>query len=167
MFWETSLLQESHTLFWKFLCIRGSPFLSISHTCLAENTAPAGIFDFASSAVDGGQGVLKVCNRRVCLLLWTQQNKNQQNKTKLKNNKTKQKEGWAFFFNLILFIFYTAGSYSLSILYILVYICQWKSPSSSHHHHPPPATFPCWCSYVLYICVSISALQTGSSVPFF
>ena len=29
---------------------------------------------------------------------------------------------------------YTAGSYSLSILYILVYICQSQSPSSSHHY---------------------------------
>ena len=39
----------------------------------------------------------------------------------------------ALFFNLIcLFIyFYTAGSYSLSILYILVYICQSQSPI--HH----------------------------------
>ena len=42
------------------------------------------------------------------------------------------------FLNFILF-FYTAGSYSLSILYILVYICQSQSPNSSHHHHPPPA----------------------------
>ena len=33
--------------------------------------------------------------------------------------------------------FYTSGSYLLSILYILVYICQSQSPNSSHHHPPP------------------------------
>ena len=27
----------------------------------------------------------------------------------------------------------------LSILYILVHICQSQSPNSSHHHHPPKA----------------------------
>ena len=55
-----------------------------------------------------------------------------------------------FFFNFkILFylFFYTAGSYQLSILYILVYICQSQSPNSSYHH-PYPATFPPWCPYV-------------------
>ena len=35
------------------------------------------------------------------------------------------------------FIFYTAGSYQLSILYILVYRCQSQSPNSSHCHPPP------------------------------
>ena len=45
---------------------------------------------------------------------------------------------WSFlYFSLlfvfwILFIFYTADSYYLSILYILVYICQSQSPNSSH-----------------------------------
>ena len=49
---------------------------------------------------------------------------------------------------------YTVGSHQLSILYILVYICQSQSPSSSH----PP--FPPWCPYVcslhlcLYFCLS-------------
>ena len=42
-----------------------------------------------------------------------------------------------FFLNFILFIFYTGGSYLLSILYILVYICQSQSPNSSHHHQTP------------------------------
>ena len=74
-----------------------------------------------------------------------------------------------FYFILFYFIFYIAGSYQLSILYILVYICQSQSPSSSHHHHSPsPAAFPLGVhTFVLYICVSISALQTTSSVPFF
>ena len=70
-------------------------------------------------------------------------------------------------FNLF---FYTAGSYYLSILYILVYICQSQSPNSSHHHHPPspPLLSPLGVhTFVFYICVSISALQTSSSVPFF
>ena len=59
-----------------------------------------------------------------------------------------------FFFNLILFIFYTAGSYQLSILYILLYICQSQSPNSSHHDHPP-AAFPPWCAYIcsLHLCL--------------
>ena len=52
----------------------------------------------------------------------------------------------SFFFKFN-FIFYTAGSYQLSILYILVYTCQSQSPNASHHHHPP-ATFPPWCPYV-------------------
>ena len=38
--------------------------------------------------------------------------------------------------------FYTAGSYQLSILYILVYICQSQSPNSSHHHHSPMPLSP-------------------------
>ena len=36
------------------------------------------------------------------------------------------------FFQFNLIFFYTAGSYQLFILYILVYICQSQSPSSSH-----------------------------------
>ena len=50
---------------------------------------------------------------------------------------------------------------------IPLYICQSHYPNSSYNH-PPPTTFPSWCPYVvLYVSVSISALQTGSSVPFF
>ena len=66
-----------------------------------------------------------------------------------------------FVLNFILF--YTAGSYQLSILYILVYICQSQSPSSFHPHFPPLVSIRLFS----YVCVSISALQTGSSVPFF
>ena len=63
---------------------------------------------------------------------------------------------------LIYLFFYTAGSYQLSILYILVYIRQSQSPNSTH----PPSPLGVHM-FVLYICVSISALQTSSSVPFF
>ena len=52
-----------------------------------------------------------------------------------------------FIFFEFYFIFYTAGSYYLSILYILVYICQSQSPNSSHHHSPhrqfPPLVSIC------------------------
>ena len=54
-------------------------------------------------------------------------------------------------------IFYTAGSYELSILYVLVYICQSQSPNSSHHHHHPRLSPLGVHTFVLYICVSISA----------
>ena len=71
------------------------------------------------------------------------------------------------FLNFILFYFYTAGSYQLSILYILAYKCQSQSPNASHHH-PPCHFVPLGVhTFVLYICVSISTLQTSSSVPFF
>ena len=42
---------------------------------------------------------------------------------------------------------YTAGSYSLSILYILVYICQSQSPNSSQC---PPAFPPQKISYISF-----------------
>ena len=46
-----------------------------------------------------------------------------------------------------------------------MYICQSQSPNSSHL---PPLLFPLGVhTFVLYICVSISAMQIGSSVPFF
>ena len=79
--------------------------------------------------------------------------------------------GVQLFYNVVLVstvqwssLCYTAGSYQLSILYILVYTCQSESPSSSHHPLLSPLGVH---TFVLYICVSISALQTGSSVPFF
>ena len=37
-----------------------------------------------------------------------------------------------YFFNLILFIFYTAGSYQSSILYTSLYTCRFQSHNSSH-----------------------------------
>ena len=49
---------------------------------------------------------------------------------------------------------YTVGSHQLSILYIVMYVCQSQSPSPSH------PTFLPWY-------VSISALQISSSMPFF
>ena len=59
-----------------------------------------------------------------------------------------------FFLNFI--FFYTAGSYWLSILYILVYTCQSQSPNSAHHHPHPTAVFPPWCPYVcsLHLCLN-------------
>ena len=56
-----------------------------------------------------------------------------------------------------LFFFYTASSHKLSILYILVYICQSQSPNSSHH--PTPATFPPCFPYVcsLHLCLNFCA----------
>ena len=52
------------------------------------------------------------------------------------------------------FLCYTVDSYSLSVLYILVFTCQYQFSSSSC----PP--FPVGIHmFVLYICVSISALQ--------
>ena len=80
--------------------------------------------------------------------------------------------GYLFYFfslfSFYLFIF-LYNRFLLSILYILMYICQSQSPNSSHHNHcPPPQLSPfCVHTFVLYICVSISALQTCSSVPFF
>ena len=60
-----------------------------------------------------------------------------------------------------------AGSYQLSVLYILVYICRSQPRNSSHHHPLPPVSPLGVFKVVLYICVSISVLQTASSVPFF
>ena len=67
---------------------------------------------------------------------------------------------WALLFFFLIFwilfylFFYTAGSYQLSILYILVYICQPQSPNSS-----PPT--PCRCPPL----VSIRLFSTSVS-PF-
>ena len=46
--------------------------------------------------------------------------------------------------------------------YIVVYIFQSQSPNRFH----PPSALGIHM-FVLYICVSISALQMGSSLPFF
>ena len=59
-------------------------------------------------------------------------------------------------------LFYTAASHQLSILHLVVYICQWYSPNLSH------ISFPyCVHMLILYLCISIYALQIGSSVPSF
>ena len=56
--------------------------------------------------------------------------------------------------------------YWFSVLYILVYICQSNLPV--HPTTTPTPLSPLGVhTFVLYICFSISALQTGSSVPFF
>ena len=61
---------------------------------------------------------------------------------------------------------YTVHSHQLSILYIvsIVYVCQSQSPNSSHPHPISPLGVH---TFVLYICVSISALQIRLSIPFF
>ena len=59
---------------------------------------------------------------------------------------------------------YTVGSHQLSVLYIVVYICQSQSPNSSHTS--PFQTLGIHM-FVLYVCVSTSALQIRSSTPFF
>ena len=71
------------------------------------------------------------------------------------------------FLNFILFIFlYSRILLVIYFIHISVYmsipISQFITPPP-----PPPATFaPGVHTFVLYICVSISVLQTGSSVPF-
>ena len=57
---------------------------------------------------------------------------------------------------------YMAGSYKLSILYIVMYICQLQSPSL-----PLPSLSSGNCKFVFYICDSISVLQINSSVFLF
>ena len=54
---------------------------------------------------------------------------------------------WGFFW--IFFFFYTAGSYWLSILYLLVYICQSQPPNSSDHPLPLSPVCPYVCSLPL------------------
>ena len=80
--------------------------------------------------------------------------------------------GWwqfaLFFLNLILFIFL----YRRFLLVIhFIHISVYMSIPISQFITPPPPTPPLFPlgvhTFVLYICVSISALQTGSSVPFF
>ena len=55
-----------------------------------------------------------------------------------------------------LFIFCTSGSYQLSILYILMYICQSQSPNSSHHHTP---------LFKIFISLVVLGLSCGRWVP--
>ena len=58
------------------------------------------------------------------------------------------------------FLCCAAASHQLAVLHMAVYICQSYSPNSSHLPFPL-----CVHISVLYICVSIPALQVGSSVP--
>ena len=55
---------------------------------------------------------------------------------------------------------YTLPSHLLSVLDMLVYMCQPQSPSSSHLLYP----LHCVHTFIFYICISIPALQIGSSV---
>ena len=73
------------------------------------------------------------------------------------------------FLNFILFLFlYSRFLLVIHFIHISVYM---SIPTSQFITQPPP-THPHLSplgvhTFVLYICVSISALQTGSSVPFF
>ena len=67
-----------------------------------------------------------------------------------------QKENGNIFLEFYLFIYlFSAGSYYLSSLYILVYTCQSQSPNASHHHPQPPSTFSPQCPYIwsLHLCL--------------
>ena len=55
---------------------------------------------------------------------------------------------------------YAAGSH-LSALHVAVYTCQSQSPSASRVHATTSTMS------ILYICISIPALEPGSSAPFF
>ena len=60
--------------------------------------------------------------------------------------------------------FPASGSFPMSqVLISLVYVCKLLSPSSSHATLNPLGILGC----VLYVCVSISALQISSSTLFF
>ena len=71
------------------------------------------------------------------------------------------------FLNFILFIFL----YTFFLVILLIHISVYMSIPISQFITPPPPPPPLSPlgvhTFVLYICVSISALQTGSSVPFF
>ena len=57
---------------------------------------------------------------------------------------------------------YITASYQLSVLHMVVYLCQSQSPNSSHLPLPHQVHMS-----AVYVCVSIPALQINSSVPFF
>ena len=58
-------------------------------------------------------------------------------------------------------LYYTATSHQLSVLHMVIYICQCYSLSLSHPLLPP------LCNNLFFIWVSIPTLQIGSSVLFF
>ena len=75
---------------------------------------------------------------------------------------------WGDFFEFY-FIYFLYGRFLLVIYFI--HISVYMSIPTSQFIPPPPPPPPLSPlgvhTFVLYICVSISALQTGSSVPFF
>ena len=70
------------------------------------------------------------------------------------------------FFKILFIFLYSRFLLVTNFIHISVYmsipIAQFSTPPS-----PPPLSPLGVHTFVLYICVSISALQTGSSVPFF
>ena len=78
-----------------------------------------------------------------------------------------QYHGWIFFFNLCMFIYLFI--YFLISHPFYTHQCIHVNPKLPIHHTPTPTPcrFPPLVSmFFLYFCVSISALQTGSSVSF-
>ena len=57
---------------------------------------------------------------------------------------------------------YVAASHQLSVLHLVVYICQCYSLTSSQLTLPPP----CVLKSILYVCILISVLLQGSSERF-
>ena len=58
---------------------------------------------------------------------------------------------------------YAAASHQLSVLHLVVYICQGYSLTSSHLILTPP----CVLKSILYVCIFIPVLPLGSSEPSF
>ena len=83
----------------------------------------------------------------------------------------KKKEKWTLFFFFFWVLFYFFILQVLISHQFYTHQCIHVNPNLPIHHTTTPS--PPWLSpldvhmFVLYICVSISALQTGSSVPFF
>ena len=67
-------------------------------------------------------------------------------------------------FYLFIYILYSSFFLVIYFIHISVY---YVNPNLPIHPTTTPLHFPRVHTFVLYICVSISALQTGSSVPFF
>ena len=65
---------------------------------------------------------------------------------------------WFIFWILFYYFFYTAGSYLLSTLYMLVCVCQSQSPNSSHHHPSTPLSPLGVYTFVLYMCATSVSL---------
>ena len=74
--------------------------------------------------------------------------KKKKKKTLPIQNSTPMKISFLKFY--FIYFFYTAGSYKLSILYILVYICQSQPHNSSQHPHATHHHFPTLVSICLF-----------------
>ena len=83
----------------------------------------------------------------------------------------KHKRHWiakAIIFLKFSFIYFLYSRFLLVIYFIHISVYMSNPIPQFNPPPPPPCHFlPGVHTFVLYICVSISALQTGSSVPFF